>query len=150
MGTDVSRSYVNQTMRKIADVDTDMMDLSAPAQTLVIHDELSLDADERGVPATGQRAMSKADRCNVNTASLIAMNLVPEKLSDRFDLGAVEPETTALSADSLADYQELIHEPIECQLKMEVSPFKGESAWKKQEPTPRTHRDMKAFRSKQR
>lgn len=117
---------------RIADVNPDMMDLSDPAPTLALHDELSLEADERGVPTIRQREMSQADRCNVDIASLIALNLVPEKLSDRLALGAIDPETTDLSPDSLAALQEATYQRIAFKLKTEG----------------RTQRDVRSFRSK--
>lgn len=52
----------------------------------------------------------------------------------RLALGAVDPETADLSADALANYQQLIHEPIAFQLKTEIQ----------------THRDVEAFRSRRR
>ena len=110
----------------IADVDTDLMDLSEP--TLAIHDRLALDADERGTP----QEMSKADRCNVDVDSLLMLNIVPNRLSDRCSLGDVDPETMDIGPDSLAAIQAATHQPIPMALKTE------------------TQRDVVAFRSKRR
>lgn len=118
----------------IADVDADMMDLSDPPATLTVHDELSLDADERGVPAVALREMTPDDICNIDITSLLALNLVPEKLSDRLALGSIDPETMDLGADSLAALQEATYQRIAFKLKTEIQ----------------TQRDVQAFRSKRR
>lgn len=78
------------------------------------------------------REMSKEDRCNVDIGSLLELNIVPKRLSDRYTLGDVDPETMDLGADSLAEIHEATHRPIPMALKTE------------------TQRDVVAFRSKRR
>lgn len=78
------------------------------------------------------REMSKEDRCNIDIGSLLELNIVPKRLSDRYALGDVDPETMDIGADSLADFQAAAHRPIPLALKTE------------------THRDVVAFRSKRR
>jgi hypothetical protein len=76
--------------------------------------------------------MSKEDRCNVDIGSLLELNIVPKRLSGRYSLGDVDPETMDVSADSLGEHQEATHRPIPMTLKTE------------------TYRDVVAFRSKRR
>ena len=85
-------------------------------------------------PEPGEpREMSKEDRCNIDIGSLLELNIVPKRLSDRYRLGDVAPETMDLGADALADHQEATYRPIAFQLK-----------------TEKTSRDVVAFRSKRR
>jgi hypothetical protein len=93
--------------------------------------------------------MSKADRCNIDLGSLFELNDVPRRLSDRFKLGDIDPETTDLSGDSLAELHEATHKPIAFQLKTEAAPpFKSKTAFAKPQRLPRVVTDVRSFRSK--
>ncbi|WP_428305848.1 hypothetical protein [Lacipirellula sp.] len=83
-------------------------------------------------PKPEPREMSKADICNVDIGSLWVLNSIPDCDEEQYTLGAIDPETVDLEPNAFAEFQEANAKPIAFRLKTE----------------PKTHRDVRSFRSK--
>lgn len=109
---------------------------------------LSDHAAERIAEAADRYRIVTSD--NIDLGSLFALNAGLDQFAkeERFYLGEVDPETTDLEPNALADLQESIAKPIAFQLKTEIPPFKSATAFPKPERLPRVMTDVRSFRSK--